>query len=370
MHTKIISYFCYDKLFMETITISNMRRTLFYIYMLATLMFAHVGTTLAQKYVIYPIPHWVGSYCGTLNLTPEANVVCESTIDRSTRNRLTNILAAHNITAVFDNTNTGNLTLRLGTVGSGESVEAYAFDALGLNKKKLMTADKFDRHALSITEQGITIVGEHTNAVFYALASLEQILEQATESTLKHITIYDYADQQNRGLVEGYYGYPYSVEVKKDLMRFMMRNKMNTYMYGAKSDPYHSQMWKDPYPTTITAEQEKNGWLTQDMVSELSEVSEATKVNFIWAIHPGNDFLGSNTVIDDIMSKFEKMHALGVRHFGVFVDDVSIPSSDADMQKNATRLTELQRAIENKWNKVGAAAEDTVRPLHFVPQIY
>ena len=370
MHTKIISYFCYDKLFMETFTISNMRRTLFYIYMLATLMFAHVGTTLAQKYVIYPIPHWVGSYCGTLNLTPEANVVCESTIDRSTRNRLTNILAAHNITAVFDNTNTGNLTLRLGTVGSGESVEAYAFDALGLNKKKLMTADKFDRHALSITEQGITIVGEHTNAVFYALASLEQILEQATESTLKHITIYDYADQQNRGLVEGYYGYPYSVEVKKDLMRFMMRNKMNTYMYGAKSDPYHSQMWKDPYPTTITAEQEKNGWLTQDMVSELSEVSEATKVNFIWAIHPGNDFLGSNTVIDDIMSKFEKMHALGVRHFGVFVDDVSIPSSDADMQKNATRLTELQRAIENKWNKVGAAAEDTVRPLHFVPQIY
>ena len=56
-------------------------------------------------------------------------------------------------------------------------------------------------------------------------------------------SIKDYADQQQRGLVEGYYGYPYSLSVKKDLMRFMMRMKMNTYLYGAKSDPYHSEYW-------------------------------------------------------------------------------------------------------------------------------
>lgn len=324
----------------------------------------------AEKYEIYPVPHSITMNDGTLALTKKVNVQCESTIDKITRNRLTSLLEAHGMEAVFGAGEEGAISMRLGTVGSGEEVETWAFGELGLAKAKIMVSNKFDRHAISISAEGITIVGEHTNAVFCALASLEQMLEQQMEGALEHTTIYDRADQQNRGLVEGYYGYPYSVEVKKELMRYMMRYKMNTYMFGAKSDPYHSQMWKDAYPTTISAEQEKNGWLTQDMLRDLAKVSEDTKVNFIWAIHPGNEFLGSSTVISDIMSKFEKMHNLGIRHFGVFVDDVSIPSSDADMKKNADRLTELQQKIEAKWNYEGAAAEDTVRPLHFVPQIY
>ncbi len=324
----------------------------------------------ADKYEIYPVPHSITMNDGTLALTKKVNVQCESTIDKITRNRLASLLQAHGMEAVFGGGEEGATPLRLGTVGSGEEVETWAFGELGLAKAKIMVSNKFDRHAISISAEGITILGEHTNAVFCGLASLEQMLEQQVEGTLEHTTIYDRADQQNRGLVEGYYGYPYSVEVKKELMRYMMRYKMNTYMFGAKSDPYHSQMWKDAYPTTISAEQEKNGWLTQDMLRDLAKVSEDTKVNFIWAIHPGNEFLGSSTVISDIMSKFEKMHNLGIRHFGVFVDDVGIPSSDADMKKNADRLTELQQKIEAKWNYEGAAAEDTVRPLHFVPQIY
>ena len=200
------------------------------------------------------------------------------------------------------------------------------------------------------------------------LRSLEQILDKGT-TNLKTTTLYDYADIQNRGLVEGYYGYPYSVSVKKDLFRFMMRYKMNTYLYGAKSDPYHSEKWKDAYPTSITQQQEKNGWLSQNMIRDISKESQATKVNFIWAIHPGNSFINSSTVVSDIMSKFTLMHNLGVRQFGIFVDDVGLPSADK-YELNATRLTEVQQALENKFNKPTAEATDTVRPLHFVPQIY
>lgn len=327
-------------------------------------------TAMAEKYVIYPVPRSQTMNSGSLTMTEKVNVICERTIDAATRNRLASVLAENGILPVFDGTDENSITVRLGTVGSGEQVESHALDILGLSKTRFMVSGKFDRHALSISEHGICILGEHTNAVFCGIASLEQILEQRKDGTLEYTTIYDRADQQNRGLVEGYYGYPYSVEVKKDLMRYMMRYKMNTYMYGAKSDPYHSQMWKDAYPTTITEQQEKNGWLTQNMIRDIAKVSAETKVNFIWAIHPGNEFLGSSTAITDIMSKFQKMYALGIRHFGVFVDDVGIPSSDADMKKNADRLTALQQAIEKKWNTADAAAEDTVRPLHFVPQIY
>ena len=335
--------------------------------LLLPIQFSYAQT---EKYVIYPVPHSMTMNDGSTKMTGKVNVVCESTIDKITKDRLTSVLAVHGIETVFEGTDENSLTICLGTIGSGESVESHAINELGLTTSRILVSKKYDRHAIKVHENGVTVLGEHTNAVFCALASLEQMLEQVDDNTLSHSTIYDYADQQNRGLVEGYYGYPYSVEVKKDLMRFMMRYKMNTYMFGAKSDPYHSQMWKDAYPTSISAEQEKNGWLNQNMLRDLAKVSEETKVNFIWAIHPGNEFLGSSTVISDIMSKFEKMHNLGIRHFGVFVDDVSIPSSDSDMKKNADRLTELQKKIENKWNYDGAAAEDTVRPLHFVPQIY
>ena len=338
--------------------------------MITLLLSVHFIYAHADKYVIYPIPHSITMNSGSLTMTNKVNVVFESTIDLMTKKRLADVLSQHGIEAVEGTTDAENVTLRLGTIGSGENVETYAYETLALKKESIMKADRFDRHAIKVNADGITILGEHTNAVFCALASLEQMLEQMHDNALDFTTIYDYADQQNRGLVEGYYGYPYSVDVKKDLMRYMMRFKMNTYMFGAKSDPYHSQMWKDPYPTTISAEQEKNGWLTQDMLRDLAKVSEETKVNFIWAIHPGNEFLGSNTVISDIMSKFEKMHELGIRQFGVFVDDVSIPSSDADMKKNADRLTQLQKEIEKKWNTESSAPEDTVRPLHFVPQIY
>lgn len=332
-----------------------------------------LGAT-AQNYTIYPIPQTVKMNAGSLALTSNVNVVCETTIDDITKLRLTNLLQekGYTVTMVLaeDYSANGDATIFLGTVASGEAVEKLAVDQLQLNTTRLMSRGKYDRHAIDVSAAGVVVLGEHTNAVFMGLASIEQMLEQTVDGALPMTTIYDYADQESRGLVEGYYGYPYSVSVKKDLMRYMMRYKMNTYMYGAKSDPYHSQLWRDAYPVTISAEQEKNGWLTQDMVSEIAEVSRLTKVNFIWAIHPGNEFLGSSTVVSDVMSKFEKMHALGVRHFGVFVDDVSIPSSDADMKLNAQRLTELQRAIETKWNYVGAEAADTVRPLHFVPQIY
>ena len=152
----------------------------------------------------------------------------------------------------------------------------------------------------------------------------------------------------------------------------MARYKMNTYMYGAKSDPYHSRYWGDPYPTVITPDQQRIGYLTQDMMRDITKVAHETKVNFIWAIHPGKAFANAEDpqVLDKIMAKFESMHKLGVRQFGVFVDDVGVPSDPAIMKLCADNLNELQQRIDDKWNKKGAAATDTVKPLHYVPQLY
>lgn len=308
-----------------------------------------------------------------ISFTPSVTVVCDATVDAATRERAKQVLQEAKLEVVFaDAPRQGHSTLYLGVAGSDGVADRYA-QSLQLKRDVLQRKGKYDRHIVYLHNQGgqaeVVILGEHSDATFYGLASLEQILERGTQQ-LPAVTLFDYADQQSRGLVEGYYGYPYSLSVKKSLMRFMMRLKMNTYMYGAKSDLYHSAKWEEPYPKTLTKTDLEYGRMSQDMVKDLSKTSQATKVNFIWAIHPGNDFVGQPNVVTRIMKKFSSMYDLGVRQFAIFVDDVGVPTSEADCKTNADHLTAVQKAIDAKWNKAGSSPEARVRPLHFVPQVY
>lgn len=345
------------------------------ILLLLALFLAVCGTRADNNvYTIYPVPHRQTAGTGTVTFTPQVTIVADSIIDKATLDRARQVLEEAGLSATVAGVagETGS-NLFIGVDGHDGPANAQAA-ALGLDRSVLSTEGKYDRHILHLynNKEGAAqcvILGESVDASFCALASLEQMLEGGTKD-MASVTIDDYADQQIRGLVEGYYGYPYSVEVKKQLMRFMMRMKMNTYMYGAKSDPYHSANWQDPYPATITEQQERNGLLSQDMVRDIAQTSAATKVNFIWAIHPGNNFVSDASIVTKIMAKYSSMYDLGVRQFAVFVDDVGVPTSDADCQANADHLTALQQAIDDKWNTPGAKAEDQVRPLHFVPQVY
>lgn len=337
--------------------------------------FGSVWMVAEKVYDIYPVPHEQVSVAGSVRFTQTVNIISETGIDEYTRSRAAQILSDHGMVANFEQGETGtNSRIYLGVEGSGELVDQKA-TSLGL-KREVFTKAKYDRHVLSLTDGDgsgqacVVILGENTDATFCGLASLEQMLDVG--EMLPCVQIYDYADIKDRGVIEGYYGVPYSAEVTKDLFRFMARYKMNTYMYGAKSDPYHSQYWGDPYPTSITEEQRKIGYLTQDMLREITDVAHATKVNFIWAIHPGTAFTNSDNteVVSNIVRKFEYMYQLGVRQFGIFVDDVGVPTDAATLKLNASRLTQVQNRIDAKWNVAGATPADTVKPLHFVPQLY
>ena len=305
-------------------------------------------TVLADSvYQIHPIPHQQQAVGGTTKIPAgKIQVICGDHIDSYTKARLKNILSEHNLISDSDEIfatapSEGFVHIFVGVNNSGDKADAKA-TALKLSRDVFTLQNKYDKHLLSLQDAGglaeIVILGENTDAAFIGMASLEQILDYNAPESIPCGIIYDYADQKNRGLVEGYYGVPYSIDVKKDVMRFMMRHKMNSYMYGAKSDYYHSAYWKQPYPATITEQQKNLGYLSQDMVRDLTQVSHETKVNFIWAIHPGNDFLNSSTVITDIMNKYKRMYALGVRQFAVFVDDVAIPSTQAQYDLNAARF--------------------------------
>ena len=318
-----------------------------------------------NPYGIYPVPHLAQITTQTVSLTDTVCITAEDGIDQYTIDRAVQVLEEH-----------GKIPLT--PSDSPVEVEDCNVSILRLGvQPSLATRGKYDRHDIAIRRQEgtelaeIIIVGENTDATFYGLASLEQILDQNGDNIVCG-EIQDYADVKNRGIIEGYYGVPYSSEVSQDLFRFMARYKMNMYMYGAKSDPYHSQKWADPYPTSITSQQRQLGYLSQRMLRDITKTAHQCKVNFIWAIHPGSAFTNaSNTdVVSKIMTKFNNMYRLGVRQFGLCVDDVSIPTDEAVQKLNADRVTELQNLIDQKWNTEGAAPDDTVKPLNVVPQLY
>ena len=330
--------------------------------------------SMSAQYTIYPIPHQQTAGTGTVSFTSNVNVVCEDGIDSYTKQRIEQVFKDHGVSVSFGTkASTTESNVFVGVKGSKGIANTKAAE-LGLKNDVFNKTGKFDRHQLSLTNDGsghaqLVVLGENSDAAFYAFASLEQMFDAGT-SNLATVTINDYADLKERGIIEGFYGLPYSLDVRKDLLRYMMRYKMNTYVYGPKCDDYHSNHWKDPYPTSITAQQEEWGYMTQSKMKELCDVAHQTKVNFVWAIHPGNALMNSSTVVTDVMNKFESMYKLGVRQFAVFCDDVSIPSDDAGMKTTADRITALQRAIEKKWNVAGANPLDTVKALRFTPQIY
>ena len=343
--------------------------------LLAVLCLLSAVATAGTVYDIRPVPQQQERVEGSATLTSRVTIVAGPAIDTYTVNRAKEVLAGHGLTPVVARKATkGTSTLYLGVNANGDLADREA-KRLGL-KRDIFGQKGYDRHAIAVRQQGqaaeVVIVGETTDAVFCGLASLEQMLEQTKNGSLDCADIYDFADTQYRGVIEGYYGVPYSAEVTADLFRFMARYKMNTYMYGAKSDPYHSQYWDKAYPTTITPEQQEVGMLTEGMMRQLTDAAHRAKVNFIWAIHPGGAFTDAKQtdVLDRIMSKFRLMHDLGVRQFGVFVDDVGVPSDSATLALNAQRLSDLQQMIDREWNGRKALPADTVKPLHFVPQLY
>ena len=148
---------------------------------------------------------------------------------------------------------------------------------------------------------------------------MQQLLN---DNQLPITEITDYPEVRFRGVVEGFYGTPWSHQARLRHLKFYGENKMNTYIYGPKDDPYHrSPNWRLPYP-----EQEAK------QIKELVQVAKQNAVNFVWAIHPGQDIKWNQEDRDNLLAKFEKMYELGVRSYAVFFDDISGEGTKADKQ--------------------------------------
>ena len=208
-------------------------------------------------------------------------------------------------------------------------------------------------YSLRVRRQGIDIVGYDDAGVFYGIQTLRQVLESPISQngkTMPCLEVNDYPVFPYRGIVEGFYGAPWSHKVRLSLIDFYGRNKLNTYVYGPKDDPYHSSPnWRKPYP----ADQARN-------IHELVEACEKNRVEFVWAIHPGKDIKWNEEDYNNLKHKFDLMYQLGVRSFAIFFDDISGEGT------NPAKQVELLNRLTKEFVKV----KGDVSPLIICPTDY
>lgn len=212
-----------------------------------------------------------------------------------------------------------------------------------------------EAYYLKISDKGIVLKGSDDRGIFYGLQTLRQLIGEGLSVPQCEIT--DFPVVKFRGAVEGFYGTPWSHRDRLAQFEFYGENKMNTYIYGPKDDPYHCSLaksdekggWRVPYPAEAAQK-----------IKELAKAAKENKVNFVWAIHPGQDIKWNEEDYKNLINKFEHMYDLGVRSFAVFFDDIKGEGSDA--------LKQAQ--LLNRINKEFVRAKKDVTSLILCPTEY
>ena len=187
-----------------------------------------------------------------------------------------------------------------------------------VKKYKKQIPDRAEGYYLQITPDQIVIAGKDEAGTFYGVQSLLQIMNRPE---VMQCEITDWPSVSCRGVIEGFYGNPWSHKDRLRQFDFYGKNKMNIYVYGPKDDPYHRAKWREPYPEKEAA-----------LLRELVEAAHRNKVQFVWAIHPGGDIKWNKTDSVAVVDKLEKMYALGIRTFAVFFDDIWGEGAKGDKQ--------------------------------------
>jgi len=232
------------------------------------------------------------------------------------------------------------------TNGTVELVIGERGDAAVAAYESLIPA-KAEGYYLEVTAGKVVIAGNDGAGTYYGVQTFRQI---ASQPNVMCATVTDYPSVPQRGLVEGYYGNPYSEADRMGLLEMFGEMKMNVYIYGPKDDAYHKSKWREEYPTDLAQK-----------ITEYVNVAKANKIEFMWAIHPGEDIQWNATDRANIVNKLKAMCALGVRSFAVFWDDLW-----GDDGTHGDEQAELMNYIAAELRK----AYPDVKPLTICPTQY
>lgn len=207
-------------------------------------------------------------------------------------------------------------------------------------------------------QRALVLAGHDQDGVYNAAQTLRQVAEG---SGAVAVVIRDWPLMAIRGVVEGFYGFPWTHQARLDQLEFYGRQKLNTYMYSPKNDPLLRHEWRQQYSGPELAE-----------LRELIEHATRNHVRFVYALSPGLDICYSDrSDLESAVAKLQSLHQLGVRTFNIALDDIDMtlkcPEDVAVNPEGERGLAAAQADFLNSLNREFVQANPDVNPLEMVP---
>jgi hyaluronoglucosaminidase len=112
-----------------------------------------------------------------------------------------------------------------------------------------------------------------------------------------------------RGIIEGFYGTPWSWELRRAICAELAGVGMDTYVYAPKDDPLHRDRWRDPYP--------------DEELAAFAELVGSGSLRVGIGISPGLSMdPGSEADRRELLAKVHQLTGTGISLVGLLLDDL------------------------------------------------
>ncbi|MFF0011818.1 beta-N-acetylglucosaminidase domain-containing protein [Streptomyces sp. NPDC005374] len=302
-----------------------------------------------------PVPDRVVEVVGP-GTDPSARRVVEKALKAAGADRITPVRAG-------DRPPAAALTVYLG--GPGENTAtAKALQRLGAaSPSGLASGGYVLASGRSHGQALLALSGVDTTGTFYAAQTLRQLLDGKRE--LPVVKVRDWPTAALRGVIEGFYGTPWTHAERLAQLDFYGRTKQNVYVYSPKDDDYLRARWRDEYPPAELAQ-----------LKELVDRATADHVRFTYALSPGLSVCySSDADAKALTAKFDSLYAIGVRSFAVPLDDISYtkwncPEDEREFGTGGGAAGAAQAHLLNTVRKQFSASHSDLEPLEMVPTEY
>jgi len=238
---------------------------------------------------VFPVPQSEQALPGGVFVTRTVSLLAGPTADAQTLDLVRAILTSAGAQSIVGTRPPGALVVSVGAQASGLPAEGYS---------------------LKIASGRIDLAGTDPAGTFYGAQTLHQIVRGPE---LPALVVTDWPSLPRRGVVEGFYGPPWTAAAVSDLLDFLGAHKLNTFIYAPKDDPYLRSGWRDPYPP-----------VQLDELRGLAARAAADHVTFTYSLSPGLSICySSDGDFQALAAKLQSVWDVGVRSFAIGLDDIS-----------------------------------------------
>ena len=215
--------------------------------------------------VLQPSPQSFIIQEGTLTLGKAVHLAFGKSVDTDMKNHFIEILQQNDIKVSESG------AFEYPTIYLGTRLDVLPENMFHSQKEETFPAQGYEI-LINNKMQKVSLVGNDQDGLFYAMQTFSQLLVESS-GKLPNGEIRDYPIIKKRGVIEGFYGKPWTQEDRLEQFRFYGEQKLNTYIYAPKDDPYHREKWREPYPK-----------FEMQQLQELITAAEKNHVDFVFAL--------------------------------------------------------------------------------------